>query len=586
MEQTEAIRNTIDQLYAQFTQELPPATHSFGSYKDVMVPMRDGVRLMTRVLLPEGEGPWPVIVSRNPYTPVNDEKYMFLAIFLLIEYGYAVVYQQVRGVYASEGQWYPFEREREDGIELLKWTAAQEWCDGRIGSYGGSYLGHVQMCLADELIPEVRSMYTLVWGDDPYGSFYENGMFKEGTWTLWATQMMNPRSREDLSIPDMAAYEKAIEIRPHCQIPQKICGVDAPWYQNWIHSNGRGDEYWNSGCWGKYASIAEKIKVPVLMQTGWYDIFFDSTVSAFHDLSEETRNKSRLIIGPWHHGNTTGGGLPCPNENRFGTFQVRLALEWFDATIKGRGTVENRGLVTAYDVGAGCWRDFYSAISSDRKLTLYAGAEASGIPQAMSLSSAPASEGKLSFIYDPNDPVPSRGGKLLTNYNDPQKPCECSVEQQKIGERSDVLSFVSHPFEKGLCLMGEAKVKLSVSSDAADTAFTVKLMELRRDGKAYNIRDAISTLAYRYGDDKAVAYTAGDIVELRIDLGELLWTLSPDSCIRLDISSSNFPAFHVHPNKAGCWADQTEYAVARQTVFFGEKATSITLSVGDVANGQ
>ena len=192
MDMNDAIRQKIGQIHHMLAGELPPPTHEAGGCQDSLVPCRDGAGLMTRTVLPAGAGPWPVIVSRNPYTPVDTIDGLNSGILALVRYGYAVVCQQVRGLYRSQGEWYAFEREREDGLDLLEWTASQPWCDGRICLYGGSYLGHVIWAMADALPPQVKTIYTLFWGDDPYGSFYENGMFKQATWTLWAAQMMQP----------------------------------------------------------------------------------------------------------------------------------------------------------------------------------------------------------------------------------------------------------------------------------------------------------------------------------------------------------------------------------------------------------
>lgn len=360
---------------------------------------------------------------------------------------------------------------------------------------------------------------------------------------------------------------------------QRLYGKESPWYRNWIHSTARSDRYWNSGCWGRYATIAQKVNVPILLQTGWYDIFLDPTLSAYRHLSDSTRSRSRLIVDPWHHGNTVGGDLPCPDENRFGTFQVRLALEWFDATVKGIGAAEDVGAITAYDVGAGAWRRFSDGLQSNSTLTLYASAEAGDVAGARKLTAAAPQEDRIRYVYDPTDPVPSRGGKLLTNYNELGAPSECSVKQDAPGARADVISFVSDAFAEPTTLLGEAVAVLRVCSDADDTAFTAKIMEVRPDGAAYNVRDGICTLAHRNGDAQRLPYEPNTEVDVTLHLGDLFWTVGRGSRIRADISSSNFPAFHVHPNYAGCWADVSKTRTANQTVKTGANGTRVILSV-------
>ena len=202
----EVIKENINALCRLLKDDLPPVRNAAGSCMDQLVSMRDGKRLMTRVLLPEGKGPWPVILVRNPYNKVNDDNAMGHPLFAFVNYGYALVYQQIRGLYDSEGDWYAFENEREDGLDTVEWIKEQPWCAGKIGTYGSSYLAHVQWGMADALPAEVKAMYLSDFGGEPYELFYENGMFKLGIWNLWAAQMMSPEGKEEVGQPDVDAF--------------------------------------------------------------------------------------------------------------------------------------------------------------------------------------------------------------------------------------------------------------------------------------------------------------------------------------------------------------------------------------------
>lgn len=566
-EQT-VIRRKIDEVWNLFQEQLPAPVCEAGECWDQKVPMRDQTKLMTRVILPDGEGPWPVIAIRNPYTPVDSDDYMQIAILALVRYGYAIAYQQVRGLYHSEGDWYAFEREREDGLDFLTWIARQPWCDGRIGTYGGSYLGHVQWAMADAFPPQVKTMYALVWGDDPYTSFYENGMFKQGTWTVWATQMMCPDRRENLSIPNLEDYRKAVNVMPPVEADEALYGIRCEWFRNWLSNPCRSDKYWNQGVWDNYKTVASKIRIPVLLQTGWFDIFLEPTVRAFRHLDPETRSKSRLVIGPWHHGNTAGGVVGCPDENRFGFCQIRLALEWFEANLKGTAQEENGGMIDAYVMGEG-WKRWNGAdIPATSVRTLYLKHGADGVHHELKRDAA-FKEEHLSYRYDPENPVMSCGGKLLTNYQKDGAEPECTAFQADVGTRDDVCSFLSERLDAPLRIAGETVVHLKVSSDAEDTAFTAKLMEETESGKTVNICDGVCSLTFRQGDDTRMPYTPGDEVELAFRLPPAAWLLKKDSRIRLDISSSNFPAFHRHPNRAGLWSECAEWKAAEQVLCLG-----------------
>lgn len=562
MDVSGTVRQKVNEIHGMLAGELPPPTHEVGGGMDVLVPCRDGAGLMTRVVLPGGKGPWPVIVSRNPYTPVDSAGGLNSGIAVLVRYGYALVCQQVRGLYRSQGEWYAFENEREDGLDLLEWTAGQPWCDGRICLYGGSYLGHVIWAMADALPPQVKTAYTLVWGDDPYGSFYENGMFKQATWTLWAAQMMHPEDREDLSQPDLAGFRRALEARTQWEADLAVCGRACPWYRDWIGSSCRSDPYWNRGVWEHYAGAARGIRIPVLLQTGWFDIFLEPTWRAFFHLAPEVRARSRLVVGPWHHGNAAPGGLDCPGEGRFGQFQVKLALEWFNAVLSGG---EGGGGIDAYVMGEGAWRHWPDDPVSGAHSRLYLRRGQGGVHR-LSLE-AGAEDAPLTYRYDPSRPVPSRGGKLLMDYNTWAAEPEGAALQPPPGARDDVCSFVSEPLKAPVTVAGAPSVRLAVSSDAPDTAFTARLAEVRPDGSAVGVCDGISTLAFRDGDHVRRPYTPGEQVELEFPLPVTAWRFPAGSRIRVDISSSNYPAFHRHPNTAGPWAREAAPVCAFQTLY-------------------
>lgn len=565
MDMNDAIRQKIGQIHHMLAGELPPPTHEAGGCQDSLVPCRDGAGLMTRTVLPAGAGPWPVIVSRNPYTPVDTIDGLNSGILALVRYGYAVVYQQVRGLYRSQGEWYAFEREREDGLDLLEWTASQPWCDGRICLYGGSYLGHVIWAMADALPPQVKTIYTLVWGDDPYGSFYENGMFKQAIWTLWAAQMMHPEDRSDLSQPDLDGFRRALDAETQMEADLAVCGRPCPWYRGWISNSCRSDPYWKQGVWKNYAAAAQRIHIPVLLQTGWFDIFLEPTWRVFSHLAPEVRARSRLVVGPWHHGNAAPAQPDFPGEGRFGLFQVKLALEWFDAVLTSRQ--DRPSGVDAYVMGAGEWRHWRDIPASKerRRLCLRPGQGSCHLlaPEAGQ------EEASLTYRYDPLRPVPSRGGKLLMNYNEWTAEPECAALQPPPGARDDVCSFLSPPLDAPVTVVGAPTVRLAVSSDAPDTAFTAKLMEVRPDGCAVSICDGISTLAFRDGDHRRQPYTPGQRAEVEFPLPVTAWRFPAGSRIRMDVSSSNYPAFHRHPNTNRPWAQESPCVPASQTLYLG-----------------
>lgn len=550
-----SVQSALQAVFGLVAEELPPPTSDYARHEDRKIPMRDGVELMTRIFYPTGEGPWPTILVRNPYTPVNHDAYMQQAFLVFLKYGYAVVYQQVRGVFDSGGEWNAFENEREDGLDTVNWLARQPFVDG-IGTYGGSYLGHVQWCMADALPPAVKALYISVYGGDAYDLFYENGLFKQGTWTVWATQMIRAREeRENLSTPSLETFWKAAAHRPQSEMDRALFGVDCRWYRNWISHADPAAGYWNDGFWGRFNRVAERVQTPVTFQTGWFDIFLPSALRTFARLNRDVREKSRLVVGPWHHGNRPGGELSYPNENALGTLQLKDALAWFGHHLKGEAMARPSG-VTAYTIQEGRWRatSVSQALAPRPCRTLYLH------PDHTLQDRRPPDGERLTYVYDPKAYVPTRGGNLLTNYRGGAEP-ECAVRQEPPDWRPDVLSFVSPPLTEDLRIAGTMNVRLRVASDAADTAFVVKVMEVTSEG-TYNIREAGTTLSCALGG----AYEPGRIVSVDIACTGICWLIKAGNRLRLDVTSSSFPAYHIHPNLAGPWADVTESRPAVQTL--------------------
>lgn len=233
--------------------------------KQFHVKIRDGVRLSTHVRLPKDSGPWPVIFSRSPYPGLLPVWLQRAAYWSGQEY--AFVYQECRGTGQSEGDWAPFVHEMQDGIDSLDWIINQEWSNGNIGTYGASYSGTLQWCMAEQLPPEVKTMFISVAGIERYKQNYMNGMFRHDIYTVWAlgNSGLNPiRSNEGL-------YQEALSVRPHIEMDQRLFGQILPWYRDWISQVDEGSAYWNSGLWAELKEIPRKLKVQVMMVAGLFE---------------------------------------------------------------------------------------------------------------------------------------------------------------------------------------------------------------------------------------------------------------------------------------------------------------------------
>ncbi|NOV01276.1 CocE/NonD family hydrolase [Paenibacillus planticolens] len=561
---------------------MPEPTHEVGEYHKVMVPMRDNIRLATHVWLPEGKGPWPVLLMRNPY--VNSSDVYDPSFVLFARYGYAVVLQECRGRGSSEGTWEPYVNERSDGLDTLDWLVRQTWQDGSIGLYGGSYLSFNQWILADCLPPEVKTLYLSVMGTDLYRFAYMDGMFKPDIYTSWALS----NSGKDWGEADLAEMaHNAYRIWPPIEMDEKLLGKRLPWYRDFIANSGSGDSLWNEGLWGLLKSMPPQINIPVCMVCGWFDIALETMFTAFHQLRPDIRDRSRFTVGPWVHSLVPYGDLDYPGGRVDGpNGGTKAALDWFDAMVKNQPYKEQLGVVHTYVIGDKGWRTWEQWPPENDAMLFY-------LNEGKSLGKRPSAQpASFSYEYDPKHPVPTAGGStLLSVYGDsPYLPKAASVLQPEAGSRPDVISFLSEPLAQDLLVAGQMRVGLHVSSTAADTAFTVKLMEVFASGEAYNFADGITSLAYRNGSSMRLSYEPGTIVSISIELWPITWRLKSGSRLRLDVSSSNFPAYHVHPNVAGNWGEQGSPVTAKQCLYGGGDLVSFVrlpvaryLDIGNVA---
>lgn len=546
-----------------------------GRYPEVMseehwIPMPDGVRLHAMLHRPVEEGSYPVVLIRNPY--VSNQ--MLIEPMLgpgFAKCGYALLHVNVRGALGSEGEWLPFENEREDGRAVIDWIAGQPWCDGNIGTFGASYLGHAQWCIADYQHPALKTMFISVYGVRCYETFYRRGMFRPDVWTAWASQMIEDNRYKMIMPQDMVPlFQEAKAVSPQVRLGEEMKGKICEWYKKWITNISEKDDYWSSGFWKELTDTAPRVQIPLFLHGGWFDVFLRSQLDSFRKLPEETKKKSRMVIGPWHHNGISGGDLNYPEEDTCGLFMIKAAVEWFDHHLKGMEYTRKTGVVEEYHIGENSWKTWEGDIHPASRKILYFNMP-SVAPNVGKLSEEQLclSE-KASYMYNPAKPVETMGGTVLTNLRNPMAGPECSMVQPKVGYRQDVLSFLTEPLAEKLDITGSVEVHLFVSSDVPATAFAVKLCELCEDGRSFNIRDDITDIRW-VDENTEEEYEPGTVRELTLRMTDCSWRLKAGSRLRIDISSSNFPAYHVHPNVKECWAETTQVRTAHQTIYFGMK---------------
>lgn len=514
-------------------------------FSEIMLGVSDGVKLRTMIWRPRIPGALPVILQRSCYP--HSEEILKIDGQELARRGFCFILQWCRGTGGSEGEWVPNDYERRDGLDTLQWLEEQSFA-GAVGYWGNSYLAYTGWCMADAVPAKVKSMYLGVYGTDRYTSAYQDGLFRQDILTAWAMGNAGKEIQAD--------YLESCKYRPHINVDEALWGIRLPWYRDWIKNTDRNDAYWQQGLWQQLKEIPGKIKIPVFIREGWYDHHLGSALVSYQDLA--VKSVSRLQIGPWNH------GFQCAVEEKnidLPDDSVQSPLDWFEQTLVKKEIPH--GEVTRYVVGGGRWKRTKSLQETGKnRLRFYLSQAQEGRKLTVDRQTQ---EAVCSYTYDPANPVPSFGAESLFATVE----AVGSKIQPPPDYRADVRSFVSLPLDQPIVIDGCMSVQLSVSSDAADTAFTAKIMEVLPDGRAINIRGGIATLAYRGKSGTRGTYTPGEIVDVTISLWDIAWQTEPGSCIRLDISSSDFPQYAVHSNYSGIWSEITNTKIAKQQIWLG-----------------
>lgn len=575
-EMMQGARKMVTEAYSKEKQKEICAA---GEKKEIMLPMRDGVKLRTVFQFPDIKGAqsYPTILMRSCYP--------FMEVILeqqAIEYskrGFLFIFQWCRGTGGSEGEWVPNVNERNDGLDTLEYLQEQDYV-GNIGYLGDSYLALTGWCMADVVPSKVKTMYLGVYGCDRHTSAYKDGLFRQDILTAWA--MGNAGTAVE------APYQESCAYRPQVEVDEKLWGVRLDWYRDWITHPDREDPYWQEGFWGMLGQIPSKVKIPLFIREGWYDHHLGSAIVTYERLSEEAKAHSVLQIGPWNHSfmpAVTGQPL-----EHLKTEEIDTALDWFTRILKN-GDIPEKAAYT-YVIGADEWKKWDTfpvqqvkeqswLLQKEGRLTEAAERQntveqrdenvpLSVLEEENQTKDEAVSDDAQSFLYDPEHPVTSHGAESLFQTQEDVG----SLLQPEPGSRDDVMSYVSEPLREAMEIEGKIRAHLFVSSDAEDTAFSAKLMEVFENGETVNIRGSITTLAYRNGADRRGTYTPGEVVDINIEMWDVAWKLRKGSRLRLDISSSDFPQYSVHSNYPGIWSEQSETKVAKQSVHFGKNYPS------------
>ncbi|HZP82973.1 MAG TPA: CocE/NonD family hydrolase [Chthonomonadaceae bacterium] len=508
----------------------------------ILVAMSDGVKLATDVYLPEGKGPFPVILLRTPYDKNAGAGLGADG----ARRGYALVIQDTRGRGASEGENLPFvgdlwEKHR-DGYDTLEWIAKQPWCNGKIGSFGGSALGITQLGMAGAGTTRLACQHIAV----ATPNFYRDAVFPGG---IFKKAMIEDWLRGTKHSPESL------------KIWTRHPTYDAFW---------RGQDLttrWN------------KVNAPAIHLGGWYDIFTQGTIDTF--LGYQTRGgpnargKQKLLLGPWTHGilQNRAGELTFPNANAPPN-AIADPWRWFDYYLKGeQNGMDTAPAVTYYVMGdvsdpkapGNVWRTAATWPPVETKPTpFYLHAD-----RTLS-TTKPAADAPLTYAYDPKDPVPTVGGPQLTIPAGP-------MDQRRIESRPDVLVFTSEPLAAPLEVTGRVRVTLHAASDAPDTDFFAKLCDVYPDGRSINICEGQLRARFRESFQREQPLKPGQIATFDIDLSSTSIIFNRGHRLRVQIASSSAPGYDPNPNTGEPFRASDRTQVAHNTVYLDAQRPSYLL---------
>ncbi|WP_252342203.1 CocE/NonD family hydrolase [Rhodococcus sp. 14-2483-1-2] len=570
--------------------------NGFRVLKDVMVSMTDGTGLATDVWIPNG-GPAPTLVVRLPYGKDVIQNYavgIYPGVFDLLEAGYAVVYQDCRGRYRSDGEFAAFVDEKSDGLDTTNWVTEQPWCDGNVGGFGASYLGATQWATASQSPASLKAIAPSVASADQYRApiHSDGGALSWHLVLWWGITMAVTKAQNDLvngdgnldtitALATMAADPKSgLSKLPTSD--QQILTDYIPWWREFLDHADR-DDYWQS------ISVSDDygtVTAPALNVGGWFDIFASANTRAYTRMktaggSSEAREGQRLIMGPWDHLSYDG----VYHDRQFGITASAAAsnlpsayIGFFDRWLRGNQNAPAPfAPVRIFVMGIDQWRDEQDWPLPDTRYVEYflsSGGHANTAAGNGRLDTVPVSADLSdTFTYDPLDPVPSVGGRLLLpvalNAAGP-------VDQQSVEARDDVLCYTTGVLDKPVEVTGEISLVLHIASSAVDTDFTGKLVDVFPDGRAIYLTDGILRTRYRTSLSDPEMLEPGQVYEVTLDLSVTSNVFLPGHQIRLEVSSSNFPRYDRNTNSGGVISQDSaeNIVVATNRVLHGPKHPS------------
>jgi len=516
-----------------------------------MIKMRDGIVLVHDLYLPRESGRFPIVLMRTPYGKGNKEHSYPDIAKILASLGYVVLVQDVRGKYASEGEFHPFINEEKDGNDSIDWIVNQSWSAGNVALYGFSYLGQSAWLAARDPHPCLKTIVPMFAGQNAYRGWVDRGVPYLKDILYWLSRH---GGRKDRIVPH-EEVDAIIWQLPVLQFDKRLKdGIET--FKTWMH-HLHVDEYWRSI---SVSHIRETIKIPVFFIAGWFDRFL---INMIIDYTETENPKNRLLVGPWeHHPTTLFTEMKFGRKALFRT-HIKTLVQWFDTYLKGNPSpFDDRFPIEYFMMGSNVWKKA-SKWPPSESFEVDFFLESHGTDGSLSKERREEIT-KCHFVYDPLDPCPSIGNNMIYG-NKTSGP----KEQSPIMERPDVLIYKTDTLREDFSIAGPVNLVLFVSSSALDTDFCAKLVDIYPDGKSYFLASGFIRMRFLDSVRATNGIEKGKIYRLEILLGHTAYTFFKKHRIGLLVTSSDFPNHGRNLNTGGSNEGDSEETKAMQTVYHG-----------------
>jgi putative CocE/NonD family hydrolase len=560
--------------------------------RNVGVPMRDGVKLLTDLYRPQGVEKAPVILIRTPYK----KDLMEIQGNYYARRGYVVAVQNCRGRFGSPGEWEPFVHEPKDGHDAVEWLAEQPWATGKVGMIGGSYVGWVQWWAASERPPHLVTIIPNVSPPDPFFNIpYEYGVFFMGA-DIWWAEILDREITADISGKKFSElgerkYKKLLRDLPVIDLDKKVLGKENTYWRKWIE-HPVNDSYWDQA---NFLDRLQSVTIPVFHQSGWFDGDGIGTKLNYLAMAKHHHANQKLVLGPWGH---TDEAARRTLGRDFGPAAIidlqRSYLRWFDKWLKGVDNgIDKEPLASIFVMGANEWLHgptYPLPETRFEKWYLHSDGKANTSKGSGHLSPEPPAEKEAAdqYTYDPGDPTPDP-----RSYEEDDEPADAkgpkaksAEEKEKLEEayheevtqaRKDILVYVTEALKEPVTFAGPVSAVLYASSSARDTDWFMRLMEVDDKGKIFQLGEGKIRARYRKTMKKPEMLEPEKVYEYQLDLWHTGIRIPKGHRLRVEVASASFPSFSRNLNTGGHNETETKYVKAEQKIYHSKEWPSHVL---------